>query len=380
MKRLRIMPVFGTRPEAIKMAPVIHELWARSSRFEVVVTVTGQHREMLNQALDVFGICPSYDIQIMEPGQSLAQITTRVLSGLDTLFRMETPDMVLVHGDTTTTFASALAAFYHKMPVGHVEAGLRSNNKYEPFPEEGNRRLTADLVDLHLAPTERARSNLLAEGVSDEMIVVTGNTVIDAVLAISKRDHDNVVFELLDYGRLQLDGFEGRILLVEAHRRENWGGPMVQICQAILEAVSKVEDMVVVFPVHRNPVVRDTVRQYLLGKERIYLIEPPPYDLFVSLLKRSYVVLTDSGGLQEESPALAKPVLVLRDVTERPEVIQSHAAELVGTCKESIVQGMLRLFTDSRVYDTMTKAVNPYGDGLASRKIADAIEEFFRGK
>lgn len=374
------MPVFGTRPEAIKMAPVIHELLARSWKFEVVVAVTGQHREMLNQALDVFGICPSYDLQIMEPGQSLAQITTRILSGLDTLFGMETPDMVLVHGDTTTTFASALAAFYHKIPVGHVEAGLRSDNKYEPFPEEGNRRLTADLVDLHLAPTERARSNLLAEGVSDKMIVVTGNTVIDAVLDISKRDHDDVAFELLDDGKLQLDGSEGRILLVEAHRRENWGGPMVEICEAILEVVSKVQDMVVVFPVHKNPVVRDTIRQYLLGKERIYLIEPPPYNLFISLLKRTYVVLTDSGGLQEESPALAKPVLVLRDVTERPEVIQSHAGELVGTRKENVAKGILRLFTDSKLYDIMTQAVNPYGDGLASRRIADAIEEFFRGE
>lgn len=377
VKRIRIMPIFGTRPEAIKMAPVISELSSRTVRFEVVVTVTGQHREMLDEALDVFDIRPRYDLNVMESGQSLADMTGRILTGLDKVFKKEVPDMVLVHGDTTTALASALAAFYCKIPVGHVEAGLRSFQRYEPFPEEANRRLVGALADLHFAPTEQARNNLLMEGIGDEVIFVTGNTVIDAVLAISERVFDKAVFRLLGGGHVKLDGSFGRILLVEAHRRENWGRPMENICKAVLEVVSNVQDMAVVFPVHKNPVVRDVVGQYLSGKERIYLIEPPPYDLFVFLLKSSYVVLTDSGGLQEEAPALGKPVLVLRNVTERPEVVESGAANLVGTCPKNIVDDVVRLFTDSKAYSGMQKAVNPYGDGYASKRIVDLLDSYF---
>jgi UDP-N-acetylglucosamine 2-epimerase (non-hydrolysing) len=380
MDKIRVMLIFGTRPEAIKMAPVVHELWSRPSKFEVLVVVTGQHREMLSQALDVFGISPSYDLQIMEPGQSLTQITTRILDSLDKVLLKETPDMVLVHGDTTTTFISALCAFYHKILVGHVEAGLRSHEKYQPFPEELNRKLTGTLADLHFAPTENARTNLLNEGISDESIIVTGNTVIDAVLAISRGNGEDSAFRFLDGGEFRLDMDEGRILLVEAHRRENWGEPMANICKAILEITGKIKDMVVVFPVHKNPVIRGTVLEYLAGKERIHLIEPPSYDLFISLLKKSYAVLTDSGGLQEEAPALAKPVLVLRDVTERPEVVQAQAAQLVGTCRKKIVEGVLQLFNNSETYEIMKNALNPYGDGQASMRIADAIEDFFRRK
>lgn len=380
MDKIRVMLIFGTRPEAIKMAPVVHELWSRPSKFEVLVVVTGQHREMLSQALDVFGISPSYDLQIMEPGQSLTQITTRILDSLDKVLLKETPDMVLVHGDTTTTFISALCAFYHKILVGHVEAGLRSHEKYQPFPEELNRKLTGTLADLHFAPTENARTNLLNEGISNESIIVTGNTVIDAVLAISRGNGEDSAFRFLDGGEFRLDMDEGRILLVEAHRRENWGEPMANICKAILEITGKIKDMVVVFPVHKNPVIRGTVLEYLAGKERIHLIEPPSYDLFISLLKKSYAVLTDSGGLQEEAPALAKPVLVLRDVTERPEVVQAQAAQLVGTCRKKIVEGVLQLFNNSETYEIMKNALNPYGDGQASMRIADAIEDFFRRK
>ena len=373
MDKIRVMLIFGTRPEAIKMAPVVHELWSRPSKFEVLVVVTGQHREMLSQALDVFGISPSYDLQIMEPGQSLTQITTRILDSLDKVLLKETPDMVLVHGDTTTTFISALCAFYHKILVGHVEAGLRSHEKYQPFPEELNRKLTGILADLHFAPTENARTNLLNEGISNESIIVTGNTVIDAVLAISRGNGEDSAFRFLDGGEFRLDMDEGRILLVEAHRRENWGEPMANICKAILEITGKIKDMVVVFPVHKNPVIRGTVLEYLAGKERIHLIEPPSYDLFISLLKSPMQCLQIPEDFKKKLRHW-QSLCWYWDVTET-EVVQAQAAQLVGTCRKKIVEGVLQL-SIIETYEIMKNALNPYGDEQASMRIADAIEDF----
>lgn len=369
---LKILAVFGTRPEAIKMAPLIKELRRYPAEFDCRVAVTAQHREMLDQVLRLFAIKPHYDLDIMRPGQTLFDITCRALEGLERVIRAEKPDLVLVHGDTTTTFAAALAAFYLQVPVGHVEAGLRTRNKYSPFPEEMNRHLTAVLADLHFAPTATARENLLQEGVSPERIYVTGNTVIDALLATVDPDYC-----FADPVLAQIDYHRRRVLLVTTHRRENLGAPLREIYLALREVVELYPDVEVVFPVHKNPAVRQVVEEVLGGLPRVHLIEPLEYQPFVNLMGRCYLVLTDSGGLQEEAPALGKPVLVLRDTTERPEAVEAGTVRLVGTAKEAVLCETRRLLDDPFCYRQMAEAINPYGDGQASRRICQAIRHYF---
>jgi UDP-N-acetylglucosamine 2-epimerase (non-hydrolysing) len=366
------MTIFGTRPDAVKMAPVVHELERFPDKVKLVIAVTGQHRELLHQVLDVFRIKPQYDLDIMRRKQSLAEITTRSLEGLERILQEERPDIVLVQGDTTTTFVASLAAFYSKIAVGHVEAGLRTDNKYDPFPEEINRRLTTVLADLHFAPTPAARKNLLASGIPAGRIFVTGNTVIDALLSVAERPwtfDDPVLANIGSDGR--------RMILVTAHRRENWGEPMRQICGAISSIVDAVADTEVVFAVHKNPIVRDVVFPALRGVERVHLIEPPDYVPFVHLLKKAYLILTDSGGVQEEAPALGKPVLVMRKTTERPEGVEAGTAMLTGTDSEDIVRAATRLLNDAEAYNSMARATNPYGDGHASVRIREALFKYF---
>ncbi|HUV05687.1 MAG TPA: UDP-N-acetylglucosamine 2-epimerase (non-hydrolyzing) [Armatimonadota bacterium] len=366
------MTVFGTRPDAIKMSPVILELQRFPEKVTVVVAVTGQHRELLHQVLDVFQIKPRYDLDIMRVKQSLSEITTRSLEGLERIILKEQPDIVLAQGDTTTTFTATLAAFYNKVAIGHVEAGLRTDNKYDPFPEEMNRRLTTVLADLHFAPTPAARENLLAEGVPSRKIYVTGNTVIDALLMVAERPwtfDDPVLVNIGSDGR--------RMILVTAHRRENWGDPMARICRAIKDIVESFPDTLVVFAVHKNPVVRDVVLPALRGLERVHLIEPPDYVPFVHLLKKAYLILTDSGGVQEEAPALGKPVIVMRRTTERPEGVEVGTAVLAGTDSEGIFRAAAELLTEQDKYNSMARAINPYGDGRASARIREALFSYF---
>jgi UDP-N-acetylglucosamine 2-epimerase (non-hydrolysing) len=365
---LKVLVVFGTRPEAIKMAPVVKALERERERFLCRVAVTAQHREMLDQVLELFDIKPAYDLDIMRAGQTLFDITERALSGLRRILEAEAPDLVLVHGDTTTTFAAALAAFYLQIPVGHVEAGLRTRNKYAPFPEEMNRHLTAVLADLHFAPTPRARTNLLTEGVPAERIFVTGNTVIDALQATVRPD-----FAFTDPVLRAVDFASQRVLLVTTHRRENWGAPLREVYRALREVVLAYPDVVVVFPVHRNPVVRDVVLAELGGLPRVHLIEPLDYLPFANLMARCHLVLTDSGGLQEEAPALGKPVLVLRETTERPEALEAGTVELVGTARERVLAATRRLLDDPAAYRRMAEAVNPYGDGRAAARVVAAL-------
>lgn len=369
---IKVMAVCGTRPDAVKMAPVVLELQKFPDKVNLVVAVSGQHREMLHQVLDVFRIEPDYDLDIMRTKQSLAQITTRVLQGIERIIVRERPDIVLAQGDTTTTFVACLAAFYNKVAVGHVEAGLRTDNKYDPFPEEINRHLTSVLADLHFAPTPAARKNLIAEGVSAGRIYVTGNTVIDALLSVAERPwsfRDPTLSKVFSDGR--------RMILVTAHRRENWGEPMARICRAIKAVVTEFPDTVVIFAVHKNPVVRDTVFPELNDVDRVHLIEPPDYVPFVHLLKGAYVILTDSGGVQEEAPSLGKPVLVMRNTTERPEGVEAGTAKLIGTETDRIFQATAKLLSDSDAYNTMAKAMNPYGDGHASVRIREALFKYF---
>lgn len=365
---MKILTIFGTRPEAIKMAPLIKELQSRPDRFDCRVAVTAQHRQMLDQVLDLFGIVPHHDLNIMQPGQSLFDITRRALTGLEQVLSSEQPDLVLVHGDTTTTFTGALAAYYRRIPVGHVEAGLRTGDKFSPFPEEINRHLTGVLTDIHFAPTATARANLLREGVAAKDIFVTGNTVIDALLATVRRDYafTDPVLNHIDYARQ-------RVLLVTTHRRENLGEPMREIYLALRRVVQDYPDVTVVFPVHKNPAVRQVVWEVLGEAPRVYLIEPLDYQPFVNLMQRSYLVLTDSGGLQEEAPALGKPVLVLRNTTERPEAVEAGTVRLVGTAREAVLTETCRLLDDPAHYRSMAGAVNPYGDGQACRRIAAAL-------
>ena len=369
---IKVMTVFGTRPDAIKMAPVVLELQRFPDKVNVVVAVTGQHREMLQQVLDVFHIKPQYNLDIMSPKQSLAQITTRSLEGLEKIIHQEHPDLVLAQGDTTTTFAASLAAFYNKVAVGHVEAGLRTDNKYDPFPEEINRRLTTILADLHFAPTLAAKKNLLAEGTPAGRIFVTGNTVIDALLSVAGRTETP---ESLALSRICPDG--RRMILVTAHRRENWGEPMERICGAIKSLVEAFPDTEVVFAVHKNPIVRDTVFKELGKLDRVHLIEPPDYVPFVHLLKKAHLILTDSGGVQEEAPALGKPVLVMRRTTERPEGVEAGTAILTGTETQDVFRAAAKLLTDDDAYNNMAKAVNPYGDGHASVRIREVLFKHF---
>ncbi len=364
----KVMVIFGTRPEAIKMAPVIKEL-KKVESIDTVVAVTAQHREMLDQVLNLFNIKPDYDLNIMKDGQNLFGITADVLHGLHNIMEQEAPHLVLVHGDTTTTFAGALAAFYHKIPVGHVEAGLRTRNKYSPYPEEMNRTLTGRLSDLHFAPTDTSRENLLAESTAAFKIWVTGNTVIDALLATIRPDYQ--------FGP-EFSGinFAGRILLVTTHRRENWGGKMRDIYQALLDLTEEFPDVEVVFPVHPNPIVRNTAMEMLQNRPRIHLLEPLDYEPFAHLMNASYLVLTDSGGLQEEAPSLGKPVLVLRDTTERPEAIEAGTVKLVGTSRQRIYDEAKLLLTNQQEYDKMARAINPYGDGKAARRIVKIIMDY----
>lgn len=360
---MKVMTIFGTRPEAIKMAPVIQEL-RRHPEIETKVCVTAQHREMLDQVMDLFHLKADYDLNIMAQGQTLYDITGRVLRGLQEVFAKERPDCVLVHGDTTTTFTAALAAFYVQIPVGHVEAGLRTGNLLSPFPEEANRQLTGVLARYHFAPTETARANLLRENKKGENIYVVGNTVIDALLATVKKDY---TFEDKEIEQIEE---HKRVILVTTHRRENLGAPMHHVYRALRRLVDDIPDTEIVFPVHRNPLVREAVAEELEGHDRIHLVEPMEYEPFTNLMARSAIVLTDSGGIQEEAPSLGKPVLVLRDTTERPEAVEAGTVALVGTDEEAIYETAHRLLTDEAAYRQMAEAVNPYGDGKAAARIA----------
>ncbi|MGI9862803.1 UDP-N-acetylglucosamine 2-epimerase (non-hydrolyzing) [Moorella naiadis] len=372
MPPYKILTVFGTRPEAIKMAPVVQELNLHPEEFTCRVAVTAQHREMLDQVLRLFHIQPDYDLDIMRPRQTLEEITTRALNGLAGVLKEAQPDLVLVHGDTTTTFVAALAAFYQQIPVGHVEAGLRTGDRYAPFPEEMNRRLAGALTDIHFAPTATARDNLLREGIAPEHVYVTGNTVIDALKATI---HDEYHFQA--HGLAGLDFEQKRVILVTAHRRENWGEPLREIFTALRDLIHRHPDTALVFPVHYNPRVRQLANEILDGQDRVYLIEPLDYEPFVNLMNRAYLILTDSGGLQEEAPALGKPVLVLREVTERPEAVAAGTVRLVGTAYRDILAAADELLTDRQAYLQMAHAVNPYGDGQASRRIHAGLRYYF---
>ncbi len=364
---LKVLTVFGTRPEAIKMAPLVLAL-QQTEGINTQVAVTAQHREMLDQVLKLFQIKPDYDLNIMKTGQTLFDITTRALTGLKDVLDQAKPDLVLVHGDTSTTFVASLAAFYKQIPVGHVEAGLRTNNKYSPYPEEMNRRLTGVLADLHFAPTAKAKENLLREGIDAKSIFVTGNTVIDALKATVREDYT--------FNHRELDSIDfrqKRVLLVTTHRRENLGEPMREIYLALRDIVDNYPDVEIVFPVHKNPAVRGMAQQVLGATPRVHLIEPLDYQPFINLMQRCYLVLTDSGGMQEEAPALGKPVLVLRDTTERPEAVQAGTVRLIGTQKDAVLRHTRELLEDPAAYNKMAEAVNPYGDGLASLRITQAI-------
>ncbi|GAB6137416.1 non-hydrolyzing UDP-N-acetylglucosamine 2-epimerase [Halanaerobaculum tunisiense] len=370
MEQLTVLSIFGTRPEAIKLAPVIKALEAEE-QIQSVVAVTGQHQAMLDQVVELFSLQPNYNLQIMQPGQSLAQITAAILTDLDPILAAEDPDLVLVHGDTSTTFVSALTSFYHQLPIGHIEAGLRSGAKYSPYPEEINRRLTSSLADLHFAPTRANRSNLLAEGVVDSQIFVTGNTVLDALELIVDEDYSFQAPELQE-----LD-FSQPVILVTAHRRENLGQPLEEICQAIRDIADLASEVEIVWPVHLNPEVQTTVYDQLAAVEQVHLLEPLPYQEFINLLARSYLVVTDSGGLQEEAPGLDKPVLVLRETTERTEALQAGTIKLVGTKRRQIRREISNLLVNQDVYQEMAKQQNPYGAGQASERIVAAILDYY---
>ncbi|MCI7126132.1 MAG: UDP-N-acetylglucosamine 2-epimerase (non-hydrolyzing) [Agathobaculum sp.] len=370
MNKLKVMTVFGTRPEAIKMAPLVDAL-ARHETTEPVVCVTAQHREMLDQVLDIFHIKPDYDLNIMQPKQTLARITEKSLHGLDEVLEQAAPDIVLVHGDTSTTFAGALAAFYHKIPVGHVEAGLRTYDKYSPFPEEMNRKLTGQIAALHFAPTPRNRDNLVREGITEGVSVV-GNTVVDAIHLTVRPD-----FVFRDPQLKALDFANDRVVLLTAHRRENYGEPMENICRAVAALSAAYPDVHFVYPVHLSPYVRETAEKFLGGNERVHLIHPLAVDEMHNLMARCYLIMTDSGGLQEEAPSLGKPVLVLRRETERPEAVEAGTVKLAGVEQENIVRLARELFDDADAYAAMAHAVNPYGDGKTSMRIVQAIEQYF---
>lgn len=370
MKNIKVMTVFGTRPEAIKMAPLVHAL-EQNENTESIVCVTAQHRQMLDQVLDIFNIKPDYDLDIMEQRQTLATITEKSLHGLDAVLEEAKPDIVLVHGDTSTTFAGALAAFYHKIPVGHVEAGLRTYDKYSPFPEEMNRKLVGQIADLHFAPTARNRDNLAREQITDG-VLVCGNTVVDAIHMTVRDD-----FEFRDPALQALDFKNDRVVLVTAHRRENYGEPMENICRAIARLSDRYPDVHFVYPVHLSPYVRETAEKFLGGRDRVHLIAPLAVDEMHNLMARCYLIMTDSGGLQEEAPSLGKPVLVLRHETERPEAIEAGTVKLAGIVEDQIFQMACELFDDAQAYEKMAHAVNPYGDGHTCARIVQAIEHYF---
>lgn len=365
MDKIRVLTIFGTRPEAIKMAPLVKEIEKNSDKFESIVCVTAQHRQILDQVLELFSIKPDFDLNIMKENQNLWSLTSDVLLKTKEIIEKVKPDVVLVHGDTTTSMAAALSAFYAKIPVGHVEAGLRTFDKYYPFPEEINRVFTDAVCTYHFAPTDKSCENLLKSQISPKHIYKTGNTVIDALLYTVK-NHETEI------NGLNLNN-DLKTILLTSHRRENFGEPIREICKAILELTNTNKDIEVVYPVHPNPNVRQPVYELLSNKERIHLIEPLEYAQFCSLMKKAYIILTDSGGVQEEAPSLGKPVLVLRDTTERPEAIEYGTVKLVGTNKEKIVTTVQELLDNNEAYKKMEEAINPYGDGLASKRIVEIL-------
>lgn len=369
-KRIKVMSIFGTRPEAIKMAPLVKEL-ERREEIASIVCVTAQHRQMLDQVLDTFEIKPDFDLNIMKQGQTLSDITTAALLGLEGVIKEARPDLILVHGDTTTTFAGALAAFYQQVAIGHVEAGLRTDNKYSPYPEEMNRQMVDRLADMFFAPTALSRENLLRENVPAEKIYVTGNTAIDAMATTVRGDYTHPELDWISENE--------RLILLTAHRRENLGDPMRSIFRGVRRIVDEFPDVKVLYPIHLNPAVRQVAREVFEGCERVRLIEPLEVFDFHNFQNRSFIILSDSGGIQEEAPSLGKPVLVLRDTTERPEGIEAGTLKLVGTDEETIYRETRRLLTDEEEYRRMSRASNPYGDGHASERIADAIIRKFKG-
>jgi len=368
VEKIKLMTVFGTRPEAIKMCPLVLEMRKYPEYIQPIVAVTAQHREMLDQVLDLFGIKPDYDLNIMTAGQTLYDVTTRALMGLKDVMEEAKPDMVLVHGDTTTTFAGALAAFYAQIPVGHVEAGLRTGNKYSPYPEEMNRKLTGSIADMHFSPTSTSKGNLLRENVDEKNILVTGNTVIDALQTTVREDYK---FEDAELNKVFASG--NRLILMTTHRRENLGEPMRHVYRALKSVLETHSDVEAIFPVHKNPKVREIVREELGALDRVHLIEPMDYEPFANLMAKVDIVLTDSGGIQEEAPALGKPVLVLRDTTERPEAVEAGTVKLVGTAYEDVLHETNLLLDDAEHYRSMAEAANPYGDGRACERIIKAI-------
>lgn len=372
---MKVMLVFGTRPEAIKMAPLVLEMKAHLG-IDVSVCVTAQHREMLDQVLDLFEIVPEYDLDIMSPGQGLTEITSRILIGLKSVFEDVKPDLVLVHGDTSTTLAATLAAFYQQIPIGHVEAGLRTGNLLSPWPEEGNRKLTGAIASLHFAPTQTSQQNLLNEGVLDASICVTGNTVIDALLMVKDKVTNDEELRTSLSNQFSWRDNDKRMVLITGHRRESFGDGFEQICKAISKSAQAFPDVQFVYPMHLNPNVRGPVNKYLSGIDNVILIEPLDYLPFVYLMVQSDIILTDSGGIQEEAPSLGKPVLVMRDTTERPEAVSAGTVKLVGTNSERIFTEISELLTSPDAYGLMAKAHNPYGDGKACKRIIDNILDF----
>ncbi len=374
-KRIKVMVVVGTRPEVIKVAPVIERLKRQPNDFETIIVATDQHRELLDQALSLFHISPDIDLNLMNSSQGLPTLTSRILESMSKTLSTVKPDIVLVQGDTTTVFAGTLAAFYQHIPVAHIEAGLRSYNKYSPFPEEINRRLTTVMTDIHFAPTPLAKEALLNEGVAADGIVITGNTVVDALMHVSQLPflfHNSVL------GNVDLNSH--RLVLVTSHRRESWGLELQNICEAVKELARKHPDIVVVYPVHPNPVVKNTAEQILGGIDRIHLVEPLDYMTFVNVMKKAYIILTDSGGLQEEAPTLKKPLLLLRDDTERPEAFEAGLSKAIGTDRGKIVQEVDNLLNDDNLYRTMIDSYNPYGDGKAADRIVTALLRWANGK
>lgn len=372
MQQIKVMSVFGTRPEAIKMAPLVKAL-EKDVRFKSIVCVTAQHREMLDSVLDIFDIKPQYDLDIMAHGQTIIDISNKVLRGVDEVIKQAEPDIVLVHGDTSTTLNGALAAFYNKVPVGHVEAGLRSYDMYSPFPEEANRKLTGVITNFHFSPTNTNESNLLSDGVKKENIYITGNTVIDALLSVVKK---NYVFE--DKTLNNIDFENKKVILLTTHRRENWGKPMENIFEGMIELIENNEDVEVIFPMHKNPSIRELAHKYFDKYEKkVHLIEPLEYVEFTNLMDKVYLIMTDSGGIQEEAPALGKPVMVLRTETERPEAVEAGTVKLAGIKKEVIVDIANELINDQESYKAMAQATNPYGDGKACGRILEIIQDEF---
>ncbi|MBR0519230.1 UDP-N-acetylglucosamine 2-epimerase (non-hydrolyzing) [bacterium] len=367
---MKVMTVFGTRPEGIKMAPVVMKLKSEKN-IQPIVVLTAQHRQMLDQVMNLFDLKADYDLDIMKDRQTLSDITVRVLTGLEKVMEESKPDVVLVQGDTTTAFAGALSAFYHKIPVGHIEAGLRTDDMYNPFPEEMNRRIVSSLASIHFAPTREAKENLLKFGVEESKIYLTGNTVVDALQYILSKDNAVYPKEFVNFH----DG-KKKILFVETHRRENLGEPMRNICRALKRIVDKYEDIEIVFSVHRNPAVREVVFPELSNIERVLLMDPVDYPVMIGLMKKSFFVLTDSGGLQEEAPSIGKPVVVLRENTERPEGLRAGTAVLSGTDENKIFELSSQLLEDNKVYEKMSKAINPYGDGKTSERIANILLNF----